>query len=171
MRTIHHRSPNPTTDPQPSPKPHPNLPQGEGAPHNRLKHSKKELPPLGEDLGRGFRRFGEGLLSAAVFLPAKAGLFERPKAAFFTVAEDGVMPCMTMGMVETTRRKTRFPTVGTDSHTKAKPPSSTTAFCINSIPLIDAIKVEKHMIEPTQSPPRRSRNPPPRLFVSTPSPS
>ena len=34
-------------------KPHPNLPQGEGTPHNHLKHSKKELPPLGEGMGRG----------------------------------------------------------------------------------------------------------------------
>ena len=36
---------------------------------------------------------------------------------------------MTMGMVETTRRKTRFPTVGTISHTKAKPTATATAFC------------------------------------------
>ena len=41
-----------------------------------------ELPTLGEGMGRGFRRFGEGHLLAAVFVPAKAGLFERPKAAF-----------------------------------------------------------------------------------------
>ena len=75
----------------------------------------------------------------AVFGPAKAGLFERPEAAFFTVAADGVMPCMTVGMVETTRRKTRFPTVGATVHAKAKPPSTTTAFCIYFIPLIDAI--------------------------------
>ena len=75
----------------------------------------------------------------AVFVPAKAGLFERPKAAFFTVAVDGVMHRMTVGMVETTRRKTRFPTVGTTIHTKAKPPSATTAFCINFITLTDAI--------------------------------
>ena len=81
------------------------------------------------------------------------------------------MPRMTVGMEETARRKTRFPTVGTDSHTKAKPPSAATAFCINSITLMDAIKMEKHMIEPTPAPPRRSRHPPPRLFVSTPSPS
>ena len=46
---------------------------------------------------------------------------------------------MTVGMVETARRKTRFPTVGTTVHTKAKPPSATTAFCINSIILTDAI--------------------------------
>ena len=49
------------------------------------------------------------------------------------------MPCMTMGMVEATRRKTRFPTVGTDITTKAKPPSDTTAFCIYFIILTDAI--------------------------------
>ena len=60
-------------------------------------------------------------------------------AASCTVAEDGVMPCMTMRMAETTRRKTRFPTVGTDITTKAKPPSATTAFCIYFITLTDAI--------------------------------
>ena len=49
------------------------------------------------------------------------------------------MPCMTMGMAETTRRKTRFPTVGTDITTKAKPPSATTAFCIYFITLAGAI--------------------------------
>ena len=75
----------------------------------------------------------------AVFVPAKAGLFERPEAAFFTVAADGVMHRMTVGMVETARRKTRFPTVGTTVHTKAKPPSATTAFCIYFITLTDAI--------------------------------
>ena len=62
------------------------------------------------------------------FVPAKAGLFERPKVAFFTVAADGVMRCMMVGMVETARRKTRFPTVGTTVHTKAKPPSGTRLF-------------------------------------------
>ena len=75
----------------------------------------------------------------AVFVPAKAGLFERPKAAFFTVVADGVMHRMTVGMVETTRRKTRFPTVGTTVHAKAKPPSATTAFCIYVITLASAI--------------------------------
>ena len=49
------------------------------------------------------------------------------------------MPCMTMRMAETTRRKTRFPTVGTDITTKAKPPSATTAFCIYFITLTDSI--------------------------------
>ena len=75
----------------------------------------------------------------AVFVPAKAGLFERPEAAFFTVAADGVMHRMTVGMVETARRKTRFPTVGATVHTKAKPTSAATAFCIYFITLTDAI--------------------------------
>ena len=76
---------------------------------------------------------------AAVFVPAKAGLFERPEAAFFTVAADGVMHRMTVGMVETTRRETRFPTIGATVHAKAKPPSTTTAFCIYVITLAGAI--------------------------------
>ncbi len=42
---------------------------------------------------------------------------------------------MTVGMVETTRRKTRFPTVGTTIHAKAKPTATATAFCIYVIPL------------------------------------
>ena len=46
---------------------------------------------------------------------------------------------MTVGMVETARRKTRFPTVGTTVHTKAKPPSATTAFCIYYLTFIVAI--------------------------------
>ena len=86
-------------------------------------------------MGRGFQ---EEPLLAAVFVPAKAGLFERPEAAFFTVAEDGVMHRMTVGMVETARRKTRFPTVGTTVHAKAKPTSAATAFCIYFITLTDA---------------------------------
>lgn len=32
-------------------KPHPGLPQGEGVPHNLLKHNKKELQPFGEGWG------------------------------------------------------------------------------------------------------------------------
>ena len=57
---------------------------------------------------------------------------------FFTVAADGVMRCMTVGMVETARRKTRFPTVGTAVHTKAKPLSATRLFVFISSPLMDA---------------------------------
>ena len=49
------------------------------------------------------------------------------------------MPRMTVGMAASTRRKTHFPTVGTDITTKAKPSSATTAFCIYFITLTDAI--------------------------------
>ena len=45
------------------------------------------------------------------------------------------MPRMTVGMVETTRRKTRFPTVGTTIHAKAKPTATATVFCIYVITL------------------------------------
>ena len=63
------------------------------------------------------------------FFTANGGLFERPRAAFFTVAAAVVMPRMTVGMVETARRKTRFPTFGTAIHAKAKPTATATAFC------------------------------------------
>jgi len=55
-------------------------------------------------------------------------------AAFYTVAAAVVMHGMTVGMVEAARRKTRFPTVGTASHAKAKPTATATAFCIYIIP-------------------------------------
>ena len=38
----------PTTSPIPA------FPKGKEPPHNTLKHSRKELPPLGEGMGRGF---------------------------------------------------------------------------------------------------------------------
>ena len=49
-------------------KPHPSLPQGEGAPHNHLKHSKKELPPIGngyycEGLQLPYRTKGNGRIT------------------------------------------------------------------------------------------------------------
>ena len=94
--------------------------------------SSRPLGRAGEGLSG---EFGEGPLLAAVFVPAKAGLFERPLAAFFTAAAAGVMPRMTVGMVETTRRKTRFPTIGATVHTKAKPTATATAFCVYVIPL------------------------------------
>ena len=65
------------------------------------------------------------------------------------------MPRMTVGMVETTRRKSRFPTVGATIHTKAKPPSATTAFCIYFITLTDAINnggKAKEKPQPTSKP-------------------
>ena len=45
------------------------------------------------------------------------------------------MPRMTVGMVETARRKTHFPTVVATNHTKAKPTATATAFCIYVITL------------------------------------
>ena len=65
-------------------------------------------------------RAGEGLPISSCFFTANGGFFLRPMAAFFTVAAAVVMHGMTVGMVETARRKTRFPTVGTASHAKAK---------------------------------------------------
>ena len=83
--------------------------------------------PLGE-LG--------GSSTSCCFCTANGGLFERPTAAFFTVVTAVVMPCMTVGMVGTTRRKTRFPTGVTGRHTQAKPTAVTTAFCILVSPYI-----------------------------------
>ena len=48
----------------------------------------------------------------------------------------GVMLCMTVVMVVTIRRKTRFPTGVATSSTKAKPPAAAAAFCILSLPYI-----------------------------------
>lgn len=81
-------------------------------------------------------RAGERRPISSCFFTANGGLFERPKAAFFTVAAAGVMPCMTVVMGPMTRRKTCFPTGIGDSAAKAKPPAVTTAFCIHLIPLI-----------------------------------
>ena len=46
------------------------------------------------------------------------------------------MPRMTVEMVVTMRRKTRFPTGVTTSATKVKPPAVATAFCVLSLPYI-----------------------------------
>ena len=65
------------------------------------------------------------------------------------------MPRMTVGMVKTTRRRTRFPTVGADITAKAKPPSAATAFCIYFITLTDAInnrEKAKEKPHPTSKP-------------------
>ena len=70
------------------------------------------------------------------FFTANGGLFERPRAVFFTVAASGVMLCMTVVTVVPMRRKTRFPTGVTTSATKAKPPAAATAFCVLSLPYI-----------------------------------
>ena len=76
------------------------------------------------------------LLLIKCFFTANGGLFERPRAAFFTVVAAGVMPRMTVVMVVAMRRKTRFPTGVTTSATKAKPPADATAFCVLSLPYI-----------------------------------
>ena len=87
--------------------------------------------------GRGFRRTGVWLLQAAVFVPAPAGLFLPPTAAFFTVVTAGVMQSMTVVMVPMPRRKTCFPIGIGDSTAKAKPPAVATAFCVYFIPFGD----------------------------------
>ena len=70
------------------------------------------------------------------FFTANGGLFERPTAAFFTVVAAGVMPCMTVVMVVTMRRKTCFPTGVATSSTRAKPPAAAAAFCVLSLPYL-----------------------------------
>ena len=96
--------------------------------------------PLGrarEGPSMNSRPLGElgGSSTSCCFCTANGGLFERPRAAFFTVVAAVVMPCMTVGMVGTMRRKTRFPTGVTDRHTQAKPTAVTTAFCVFGITL------------------------------------
>ena len=51
-------------------------------------------------------------------------------AAFYTVAAAVVMHGMTVGRVETARRKTCFPTAVTAFPQKAKPTTSAMAFCV-----------------------------------------
>ena len=75
-------------------------------------------------------------LSMECFFTADGGLFERPRAASFTVVAAGVMPRMTVVMVVTMRRKTRFPTGVATITTKAKPPADAAAFCILSLPYL-----------------------------------
>ena len=78
-----------------------------------------------------------GLLQAAVFVPAPAGLFLPPTAAFFTVVTACVMQSMTVVMVPMPRRKTCFPIGIGDCTAKAKPPAVPTAFCVYFIPFGD----------------------------------
>ena len=78
---------------------------------------------------------GDGL-SMKCFFTANGGLFERPRAAFFTVVAAGVMPRITVVMVVTARRKTCFPTGVATSATKAKPTAAAMAFCVLSLPYI-----------------------------------
>ena len=74
-------------------------------------------------------------ISSCFLYRRKQDFLNGQRPLFFTVTTDGVMPCMTVGMAETTRRETHFPTGGTTSHTKAKPTAATTAFCVYVIPL------------------------------------
>ena len=138
-------------------EPLPDPPQREGVPPNHLKHSKNGLPPLGEGRGgalggqgRGIRRAGVGLLQAAVFVPAPAGLFLPPTAAFFTVVTACVMQSMTVVMVPMPRRKTCFPTGIGDSTAKAKPPAVATAFCVYFISFGDK-QINAHSGRPASS--------------------
>ena len=64
------------------------------------------------------------------FFTANGGLFERPTAAFFTVAAVVAMQRMALGMVVMTRRKTRFPTGVATVIKKAKPTTAVMAFCV-----------------------------------------
>ena len=102
--------------------------------------AKVNFRPLGrarEGLSMSTLTLGKlgGPAISCCFCTANGGLFERPTAAFFTVVAAVVMPCMTVGMVGTTRRKTRFPTGVTGRHTLAKPTAVTTAFCVFGITL------------------------------------
>ena len=64
------------------------------------------------------------------FFTANGGLFERPTAAFFTVAAVVAMQRMALGMVVMTRRKTCFPTGVATVTKKAKPTTAVMAFCV-----------------------------------------
>ena len=74
-------------------------------------------------------------ISSCFLYRRKQDFLNGQRPLFFTVTTDGVMPCMTVGMAETTRRETHFPTVGTTSDAKAKPTATATAFCIYVITL------------------------------------
>ena len=66
---------------------------------------------------------------------------------------------MTVGMVETARRKTRFPTVGTTIHAKAKPPSAHGFLYLFHHPHRRNTQRGEHVIAPPQAaatPNRRS---------------
>ena len=91
-----------------------------------------------------------GLLQAAVFVPAPAGLFLPPTAVFFTVVTAGVMQSMTVVMVPMPRRKTCFPIGIGDCTAKAKPPAVPTAFCVYFIPFGDE-QMKSHSGRPTIS--------------------
>ena len=123
-------------------EPLPNPPQREGVPPNRLKHSRNELPPLGE--GRG------GASTSSCFSTGASRTFFTANGGFFTVVTAGVMHRMTVEMAPMPRRKTCFPTGIGDIPTKAKPPAVPTAFCVYFSPVwVEQIKAHSGM--PTSS--------------------
>ena len=85
----------------PNEGPIPAFPKGKVCTTTSSNTTRMNSRPLG--------RVREGL-TISCFFTANGGLFERPKAAFFTVAAVVAMQGMALGMVATTRRKTCFPT-------------------------------------------------------------
>ena len=116
--------------------PPPRLPAG------RLKRSKIKKPPLAVKKARltpeqkvislfSYRQVSIRWNNTSnCFFTAKGGFFERPTAAFFTVAAVVAMQRMALGMLVMTRRKTRFPTGVATVTKKAKPTTAVMAFCI-----------------------------------------
>ena len=116
--------------------PHPRLPGG------RLKSRKYKKSAVGgkkSPANAGTKKVLPYYLSVApykwnntsyCFFTANGGLFERPTAAFFTMPAVVAMQRMALGMVATTRRKTRFPHGVTTVTKKAKPTTAAMAFCI-----------------------------------------
>ena len=123
--------------------PHPRLPGG------RLKSRKYKKPPLAVKKVRltpveklitlfligAIDNTSSAMLSSTnhtsrCFFTANGGLFERPTAAFFTMAAVVAMHRMALGMVVTTKRKTCFPTGVTTVTKKAKPTKAAMAFCV-----------------------------------------
>ena len=84
---------------------------------------------------RPLGRVREGL-TISYFFTANGGLFDRPKAAFLTVAAVVVMQSMALRMAATTRRKTCFPTGVTDTPKKAEPTTVAMAFCFLYHPIL-----------------------------------
>ena len=116
--------------------PPPRLPAG------RLKRSKIKKPPLAVKKARlapvqkvislfSYRQVSIRWNNTSnCFFTANGGFFERPMAAFFTVAAVVAMQRMALGMVVMTRRKTLFPTGVATVTKKAKPTTAVMAFCI-----------------------------------------
>ena len=126
--------------------PPPRLPAG------RLKRSKIKKPPLAVKKARltpeqkvislfSYRQVSIRWNNTSnCFFTANGGLFERPTAAFFTVAAVVAMQRMALGMVVMTRRKTRFPTGVATVTKKAKPTTAVMAFCIYIILIISCCR-------------------------------